>query len=197
MSVQAQPSSAAVKRLLRRSPLSRAAVASLLWLVLVAPDAPAVAQDPDANEPPRIENPIDTTPPGVRAEPAAPAPMGTLVLDVDGFRNDHGQALIAIFRNSAGFPKRVSVAYWKTALAIDRRHLNVTLTNVPSGILAVMVIHDENRDFALGTGRFGFRTEGYGTSRDAQSLLGSPDFYDAAVSLKPGERLYLRVPLHY
>lgn len=166
-------------------------------LCVLAASSAVGAQDPLAAEPDQIVNPPAAHTAGVHGVPSPPAPIGTLLIEAVGFRDDRGQALVALFRKRSGFPRRIANAYWKGAFPIDRRHIKVTIANVASGIVAAVVIHDSDKDGALDTGRFGFRLEGYGTSRDARSRIGAPDFYDAAVALKPGEQMYLRVPLRY
>jgi uncharacterized protein (DUF2141 family) len=122
---------------------------------------------------------------------------GTLTVQLVGFDNDRGQALVSLFRGKQGFPGKVANAIWSKALRISARKVQVTIRNVPAGMLALAMVHDEDSDFALDTGLFGIPTEGYGASRDAPANFGPPEWADAAFSLRAGEHKQIRVRVRY
>jgi uncharacterized protein (DUF2141 family) len=130
--------------------------------------------------------------------PDAPevAAVATLVIRIVGFANDHGQALVALFRTEQGFPDQVRRAFFSQALHIVEREVHVRVA-APAGPIAVAMVHDENRNFRLDTGLFGIPTEGYGVSRDAPAHFGPPKFRDAVVSLRPGEYRQLQIKVRY
>lgn len=140
--------------------------------------------------------PAPTTP---SAPPPATAASATASLNLTftGFKNDDGQALVAVFASEAGFPQEVSHAVWRKALAIHDRRVRVTVEGLHPGRVAVALIHDANKDFKLATGLFGIPTEGYGVSRDAPANFGPPKFADAAVVLAPGETKQLVINVRY
>jgi uncharacterized protein (DUF2141 family) len=131
------------------------------------------------------------------APPSKPAATGTLVVQLWNFENDRGQALLALFRTKQGFPDQVRHATWSKALPIRDRRVEVTIEHVPAGTLALAMVHDEDKDFAMDTGLFGIPTEGYGASRDAPANFGPPKFRDAAFSLRAGERKPIRIRVRY
>ena len=131
------------------------------------------------------------------AQPGKSAATGTLVVELYGFKNDRGQALLAVFRSKQGFPDQVRHAIWSKALPIRSHRVVVTIEQMPAGRLALAVVHDEDRDFALNTGLFGIPTEGYGASRDAPANFGPPSWEDAAFSLRAGERKPIRIRVRY
>jgi uncharacterized protein (DUF2141 family) len=122
---------------------------------------------------------------------------GTLIVQLVDFKNDRGQALLALFRSKQGFPDQVRHATWSKALPIHDRRVEVTIEHVPAGIVALAMVHDEDKDFAMDTGLFGIPTEGYGASRDAPAQFGPPKFDDAAFALRPGERKPIRIRVRY
>jgi uncharacterized protein (DUF2141 family) len=154
--------------------------ALLLPLRLSGRDAPAAAQQ--------------SVQPG---QPANSEAAGTLVVQLWHFKNDRGQALLALFRSKQGFPDQVRHATWSKALPIHNRRVDVTIEHVPAGTIALAMVHDEDRDFALNTGLFGIPTEGYGASRDAPANFGPPKWEDAAFALRAGERKPIRIRVRY
>jgi uncharacterized protein (DUF2141 family) len=141
--------------------------------------------------------------PGAPVAQAAPAgsataeAAGTLVVQLWHFKNDRGQALLALFRSKQGFPDEVRHATWSKALPIRNRRVDITIERVPAGTIALAMVHDEDKDFALDTGLFGIPTEGYGASRDAPANFGPPKWEDAAFSLRAGERKSIRIRVRY
>jgi uncharacterized protein (DUF2141 family) len=134
--------------------------------------------------------------PGPTPPPVQQA-SGTLSVELFGFKNDRGQALLALFRSKQGFPSEVRYAIWSKALPIHDHHVSVTIQHVPAGIVALAMVHDEDKDFAMDTGLFGIPTEGYGASRDASASFGPPKFDDAAFPLRTGERKSIRIAVRY
>jgi len=131
------------------------------------------------------------------AQPAKSMATGTLVVQLWNFKNDRGQALLALFRSKQGFPDQVRHASWSKALPIHNRRVDVTIEHVAAGTIALAMVHDADKDFALDTGLFGIPTEGYGASRDAPANFGPPKWEDAAFSLHAGERKPIRIRVRY
>ncbi len=124
---------------------------------------------------------------------AARVASARLELAITGFRNDRGQALVALFRGARGFPDDSRHAFRKQAFAIRARQVTAVFDRLPAGPIAVAVLHDENMDFEMNTGFLGIPTEGYGASRDAKGTFGPPSFEDARLTLRPGQRLKIRI----
>jgi uncharacterized protein (DUF2141 family) len=131
------------------------------------------------------------------AQPAKSEATGTLLVQLWHFKNDRGQALLAVFRSKRGFPDQVRHSIWNKALPIRNRRVDVTIEHVPAGSVALAMVHDEDKDFALDTGLFGIPTEGYGASRDAPANFGPPKWEDAVFSLRAGERKPIRIRVRY
>lgn len=68
--------------------------------------------------------------------------------------------------------------------------------DIPSGVYALAVIHDEDMDGELGTNWLGVPTEGYGFSSGAKASMSAPSF-EAASFLYGGENLDLTIQLNY
>lgn len=123
--------------------------------------------------------------------------FGTLVVEMYGFNKDEGTALAAVYTSKPGFPDDGNRAVAKQTSAIVDRRAKVVFENVPSGHVAVSVLHDLNGDFKMNTNFLGMPKEGYGASRDARGNFGPPSWDDAKLILKPGDRLVLKIRLAY
>ena len=135
------------------------------------------------------------------AGPASAQPTtggrGTLEINMVGFRNAEGQALVAVFRSDEGFPNHIEHAAFHKAFKLHKRTLRIVLEHLPAGPLAVAVQHDEDGDFEMDTGVFGIPREGFGTSRDAKARFGPPDYEDARIVLRQGQTQKLLIHLRY
>lgn len=81
----------------------------------------------------------------------AAEPPGSLTIRVVGPRNAKGMIRAAVFNNAKGFPNNASEAVQTQAAVIDPQTLTATIvfTNVPEGIYAISVFHDENMNQKL------------------------------------------------
>jgi len=121
---------------------------------------------------------------------------GNIVLTVDGFHNDEGTARLALFTSSDGFPDLPEKAIQALDAEIRAGRLKASFVDVPYGVYAVSVLHDENRNGKMDTNWMGIPKEGYGTSNDAKSSFGPPEFDDARFSLD-AEDLQLHITVQY
>ncbi|MBN1605375.1 MAG: DUF2141 domain-containing protein [Polyangiaceae bacterium] len=126
---------------------------------------------------------------------AVPAAVGAnppastrLTITANGFKNDTGQAGIAVFRSADGFPSERRKAAVGRALPIKQGKVRWTIPALASGRYAILVLHDENSNGKMDTNVLGIPTEGYGVSRDARRPFGPPLFEDAAIVVKGAER---------
>jgi len=121
---------------------------------------------------------------------------GNIVLTVGNFHNDKGIARIALFSSSDGFPDQPSMAVKTLDAEIRDGRLKASFVNVPYGVYAVSVLHDENRNGKMDTNWVGMPKEGYGASNDAKSSFGPPKFKDAKFFLATKE-LQLHIIVQY
>lgn len=121
--------------------------------------------------------------------------VGTLVVEVQGFESDQGQALIALFLTEDGFPDDPDRAFRALDRPIEDGRVALSFEAVPAGPFALAVFHDENSNFELDKNLLGIPKEPWGVSRDASGWLGPPSFDDARLQLEPQQTLHLRIPL--
>lgn len=121
-----------------------------------------------------------------------------LIIQVIGAKNSKGQIAIALFNGEAGFPGDKSKALRTLQASIDPQTLSakVTLDDLPRGVYAVSVFHDENMNGQLDKNIFGIPKEGYGASNILKKSMGPPKFSDAKFQLDEPEKV-LEIKLVY
>jgi uncharacterized protein (DUF2141 family) len=112
----------------------------------------------------------------------------TLIVEIRGIAHEGGQLRCALFGAPEGFPDDPDAAERVERLEISGGSAEWRIENLPTGMWAVSVLHDENADGTMGTDWMGRPSEGWGVSRDARGRFGPPAFEDAAIELGPGEQ---------
>jgi len=105
---------------------------------------------------------------------AAPLPSAqsnvtdTLTVRVTGARNAKGKIIVYLFRDPQGFPTNASKILRQQRITIDPSTMTaqVVFKDLPPGIFAVTVLHDENDNGKMDTNFLGIPTEGTGASND-------------------------------
>lgn len=114
-----------------------------------------------------------------------------LTVQVAGVRNSKGQIAIALFHEGEGFPGDKSRAFRTLQVRIDPQTLRaqVALNDLPPGVYAVSVFHDENLNGQLDKNVFGIPKEGYGASNNPKRSMGPPKFAEAKFQLDQPEKV--------
>jgi uncharacterized protein (DUF2141 family) len=117
-------------------------------------------------------------------------------VDVDGLRSDRGMVLCGLFSSAADFPKKPEKALARAKSTILNGHATCQFENIPPGIYAVSVFHDENSNGKLDTTFLGIPREGVGASNNATGHLGPPKF-SAAAFHHSGSHATLKITVKY
>ena len=104
-----------------------------------------------------------------------------IVINITNFSNNDGKVFIGLFDTEANFLKvRIKGFISK----IENNKCSVTLNDVPPGIYAVSVYHDENNNDKLDTNFMGIPKEDTGCSNNAPARFGPPKWEDAKFEMK-------------
>ncbi|MFZ1085652.1 MAG: DUF2141 domain-containing protein [Terracidiphilus sp.] len=108
--------------------------------------------------------------------PAAVQAKSTLTVRITGFRNAKGRIKIALFRDAKGFPSNPSSAIASQSFEIDPQSLSATAVfkNIPQGVYAASVLHDENMTGKMEFDAQGVPQSGYGFSNNPDTSHGPP-----------------------
>ncbi|HET8724123.1 MAG TPA: DUF2141 domain-containing protein [Anaeromyxobacteraceae bacterium] len=139
---------------------------------------------------------VGATSPAAAEPPATgtPAATATLVVEVEGLKDDRGTLHAALYASEDGFPTKPEKALRQVDAPIAGGRARATFDGLAPGGYAVAAYHDENGDGKLDTGFLGIPTEGLGASNDAKGFMGPPSFEKARVEVKAGEnRITVRI----
>lgn len=114
----------------------------------------------------------------------------TLSVHVLHARNAKGKIGVTLFNGAEGFPGDPTKATMRQAIDVDPRSLdaNVVFKNVPRGVYAVAVLHDENGNGKMDKNLLGIPKEGYGASNNPAKKMRPPTFDEAKFNLDVGEK---------
>jgi uncharacterized protein (DUF2141 family) len=110
---------------------------------------------------------------------------GSLQITVTGIQSTRGDIKIALYNESGklGFLKSLDTAYKKKIGKIINLKTTVSFENIPYGIYAVALFHDENLNSELDRAALGYPIEAYGVSGNVQTV-GPPRYEDCKFEMK-------------
>ncbi|RXK87976.1 DUF2141 domain-containing protein [Chlorobaculum sp. 24CR] len=132
-----------------------------------------------------------TAPSTLRAEGS----VGRIEVLIDNMRSPNGVVGVALFNAKKGFPDKNALAYKGRSVPAGKR-CEVIFENVPYGVYAVSVLHDENGNGKMDKGFLGIPKEGFGVSNNPEIKMGPPSFSDSRFDLK-SEKLTLNIDMNY
>ena len=127
---------------------------------------------------------------------AAPVQAATLTVTIATVRNASGLVEICLFSSPSGFPD------CSADPAVQRRRLPATpgtvqaTFDIPPGVYAVTVFHDEKRLGKVETNLLGIPRNGVGASNNPVARFGPPGFRDAAFTM-PAAPASISIMLRY
>lgn len=118
-------------------------------------------------------------------------------VEIHDLRNNNGQVLLSLFKDSNGFPDVAEKSVIRVAVTIEARKAFCLFPPVPPGRYAVAVLHDENGDRKLNTNKQGLPKEGYGFSNNVNGAFGPPSFKRASFMHISGAETTLKIRTRY
>ena len=122
---------------------------------------------------------------------AAPAPGGTVLVEVSGLRSTDGQVLACLTARPKSFPDCVRDPAAHKLAVPSRDAAMLRFIGVPPGRYAIALLDDANRNGKADMALFLLR-EGFGFSRDAAVRCGPPMFSAAVFEVGADE---VRIPI--
>ncbi len=119
-------------------------------------------------------------PGGDSAQMAAPSGPCTLIIHVDGFRSQKGDAGISLFTSADGWPENNDKAFFHGPNPFSGASATITL-HVPTGRYAIAALADTNGDHHMDRNIFGIPKKGFGFSNNPKVFLTAPSFDKAAL----------------
>ncbi len=118
----------------------------------------------------------------------------TVTISISNMRSKTGNVLVSVYNNKEGFPKEPEAAYIKMKITTAQA-AKFQIENLPSGVYAFAVAHDENKNDEIDTGFLGIPKEGIGFSRNPSISFGPPKFEEAAYTINADGAFNIK--MHY
>ncbi|SFV28616.1 DUF2141 domain-containing protein [Thermoflavifilum thermophilum] len=119
-----------------------------------------------------------------------------LRIQVEGLRNHKGQLLLSLFNQADGFPDQPAKSFRQMKIALHAsQQPEGTWQNLPAGLYAIALLHDEDADSRFRVNWLGIPTEGVGVSTSKKMLWGKPNFQSSSFYLHHDTTIVIRV--HY
>lgn len=99
----------------------------------------------------------------------------------------------AVFASESGWPNTYDKAFKHDAVPAREGLVELKLRGFVAGRYAVVTLHDENANKKLDKKPSGRPREGWGMSREPKAILKTPKFEAAALDLKCGDRVEMRM----
>ena len=133
----------------------------------------------------------------IRNVALAQGSSGQVEVTVSKFRNQQGTLVCQIFDQPSAFPSNHSGARASVFLPITGSSGTCLFKDLPRGIYAIAVLHDENNNNKVDTNFLGVPIEGYGVSNNKTYALSAPKWDESSFALMDGERKTLSINLRY
>ena len=110
----------------------------------------------------------------------------TITVKVEGANSNDGKIFIALYNTESGFLEK---SYKGEISAITNKSCTVLFKDIPKGVYAVSLFHDENDNGKMDTNFFGIPKEDYGCSNGATGFMGPPKWDDAKFELNKNKSI--------
>ena len=104
-----------------------------------------------------------------------------ITVKVNNLDNNKGKVLVAIYDSKDSF---LNKRFKGTMSKINDNTCEVTFKNIPEGVYAISLFHDENDNNKMDSNFLGIPKEDYGCSNNATGFMGPPKWEDAKFELK-------------
>jgi uncharacterized protein (DUF2141 family) len=118
---------------------------------------------------------------------AYPQKSSELKVVVEGLRNEKGKLSITLFNGPEGFPEDVDKAMTWQTIELSSEEPVFLFEDLPRGVYAYAILHDENGDGKMNKNLLGMPKEGFAFSNNYEPKIKNPSYKQASFPLKPGK----------
>lgn len=116
--------------------------------------------------------------------------QNTINVKISGFDSDKGKASIGLFNEEETFLRD---ANWKQFSEINNNKATATFTDIPDGVYAISVYHDENDNDKLDLIMGVMPKEDTGTSNNPKTTMGPPKWEESIFEVKDNQEVSLSI----
>jgi uncharacterized protein (DUF2141 family) len=126
---------------------------------------------------------------GCNAPSLASGPGYTLTIIAEDVSNSEGVVGVLIFNSPQGWPTDNGRAFRAIAVRAHQGPVEITVSDLPPGDYAAVVLHDLNENRKLDRNWFGKPKEQWGMSQNPPVHFSAPGFVQARFTLSRDERI--------
>lgn len=104
-----------------------------------------------------------------------------VVVNISNLNSNDGQVFVALYDSEKSFLNNSLISQQVKSV---NNACSVTFKNIPEGVYAVSLYHDENDNNIMDKNSFGAPKESYGCSNNAKGFFGPPKWEDAKFEIK-------------
>lgn len=119
--------------------------------------------------------------------------QNTIEVAMSGFENNEGTAMIALYDSEENYLEKRLVGQ---LAPIENLEAKVTFSDVPDGIYAISVVHDEDNNGKLNMVMGFYPSEETGASNNAPANFGPPKWSAAKFEVKNGQAIHQKIKLY-
>ncbi|KIM12836.1 MAG: hypothetical protein KU37_00105 [Sulfuricurvum sp. PC08-66] len=120
---------------------------------------------------------------------------GEIEITIEGVKNANGELSIGLYDEAKAFAKPNAKVVKGVFVKASQGTMVVKLVNIPDGVYAVSLFHDQNSNQKLDTNFLGMPIEGYGFSNNVYPMFRSASFEEARFELMGTKEMSISV--HY
>jgi uncharacterized protein (DUF2141 family) len=115
---------------------------------------------------------------------------GTIKVKISEYRNTKGELMVALFseKNKSSFTQKIENAFEKKMIKISGNIVEINFENIPYGVYAVSIFHDENENLKMDRNSIGMPIEEYGVSNNV-FFMGPPQFEPCKFELNTSKKV--------
>jgi len=117
----------------------------------------------------------------------------SITVDIAGVNVKKGGELYVGLYNSKNSFKDKLKTYKSTIVGIYSNSIEITFKDIPKGVYAIAVFHDENKNGKLDKNFFGVPTEGYGFSNNIKPALRGANFDESKFDLYSNKKITVKM----
>jgi uncharacterized protein (DUF2141 family) len=112
----------------------------------------------------------------------------SITVTVKDADSNYGKIFLALYNTDTDF---LNTSFKGMQSVIENEQCTVTFQNIPAGVYAVSIFHDENDNGKMDSNFMGIPKEDYGCSNDASGFMGPPKWDDAKFQLKENKSIII------
>ncbi len=115
-----------------------------------------------------------------------------ITVEITKLLNTNGKVQIGLYNNAQSF-SIIDKIYKGTAVSVSSKTFRYKFENIPNGVYAIAIFHDENENRELDKNFLGFPSEGYGSSNNIRPSFRGANFDEAKFELNGNKNIVINM----